>query len=190
MTTRDDGSQEGTAEANTAALSAIARADVLVFGPGSFYTSVLPHVLVPGICHAIVKRKGIPKIFVGNMLECPETAGATLNQMLVAFCTHGRRVIAAADVPAAAFVTHVIANRSATPFQRSVGGRRYLRFDDEDPFLRDAGIHTICRDFEDPWERGTYDAACLASVIGALACAQYQRGCLIRAPTASCVKNV
>jgi len=35
------------------AVTAIEAADWLLFGPGSWYTSVIPHLLVPGIAEAI-----------------------------------------------------------------------------------------------------------------------------------------
>src|SRR3712207_7440794 len=37
-----------------AALTAGAEADWLIFGPGSWYTSVLPHLMVPELADAIV----------------------------------------------------------------------------------------------------------------------------------------
>ena len=69
------------ASANPRVLETVAAADAIVFGPGSFYTSVLPHTLVEGIPAAIAARSGIPKILVGNLRECPETVGVTLNRM-------------------------------------------------------------------------------------------------------------
>src|SRR5258708_25366751 len=40
-------------EANPEALAAIRDADVIVVGPGSLYTSIMPNLLVPGIADAI-----------------------------------------------------------------------------------------------------------------------------------------
>jgi uncharacterized cofD-like protein len=140
----------GTAKANEAVLKAVARADAVLFGPGSFYTSVLPHLLVGGIAQALGARSGIPKILVGNMLECPETVGLSLNRMLEAFLAH-------------AGLTHVLANQSPTPFQRSVDGRRYVAFDAQDAMLRRHGVRVVSRDFEDPWQRGIHEPAALVA---------------------------
>jgi uncharacterized cofD-like protein len=145
----------GHATPNPAVLQAIAAADAIVFGPGSFYTSVLPHVLIGGIARAIAARD-VTKVFVGNMLECPETVGLTLNRMLEAFLKHGS-------------VTHVLANQSPTPFQRTVGGRRYVAFDEQDPTLGRHGLRAISRDFEDPWQRGIHEARGVAAAIAVLA---------------------
>jgi uncharacterized cofD-like protein len=142
----------GTAQANEPVLSAVARADAIVFGPGSFYTSVLPHVLVDGIAPALAARSDIPKILVGNMLECAETAGLSLNRMLEVFLARAR-------------LTHVLANQSPTPFARSVGGRRYIGFNANDPLLRRHGVRAIHRDFEDPWQRGSHEPAALVTAI-------------------------
>ena len=145
----------GEASASEAALKAIAAADALVFGPGSFYTSLLPHVLIAGISQAIAARRTIPKILVGNMLECAETAGLSLNRML-------------GELLRRCSVTHVLANQGPTPFQRSVGGRRYIAFDEREPMLRQHGVRAVRRDFEDPWQRGIHDASLVASVIAEL----------------------
>ena len=40
------------------ALQAIRQADLIVLGPGSLYTSIIPNLLVPGIVDAIRESKG------------------------------------------------------------------------------------------------------------------------------------
>jgi uncharacterized cofD-like protein len=145
----------GPAEANQRALQALARADAIVFGPGSFYTSVLPHVLVPGVARALAQQKA-PVILVGNMLECPETVGLSLNRMMAAFLAH-------------APLTHVLANQSPTPFQRSVGGHRYIAFDAQDPLLARHRVRALGRDFEDPWQRGIHEPALVAAAVEQIA---------------------
>ena len=56
-------------------LSAIADADVLVVGPGSLYTSLLPNLLVTGVAEAIRHSRAV-KIFVCNLATQPgETDG-------------------------------------------------------------------------------------------------------------------
>lgn len=54
-------------KANPKALSAIKRADILIMGPGSFYTSLLPNFLPQGIKEAVKKSKA-KTIYVGNLL--------------------------------------------------------------------------------------------------------------------------
>lgn len=52
------------------ALEAISDADVIVLGPGSLYTSVIPNLLVPGIAETIKKAKGL-KLYVCNVMTQP-----------------------------------------------------------------------------------------------------------------------
>ncbi|MEX2430488.1 MAG: uridine diphosphate-N-acetylglucosamine-binding protein YvcK [Dehalococcoidia bacterium] len=54
------------AAVNQAALDAIADAEVVVIGPGSLYTSILPNFLVPGITEA-VRHSEAPKVLVCNI---------------------------------------------------------------------------------------------------------------------------
>src|SRR5690606_25428060 len=57
------------------ALEAIEAADMIVLGPGSLYTSILPNLLVDGIADAI-RRSSAVKIFVCNVMTQPgETDG-------------------------------------------------------------------------------------------------------------------
>ena len=57
--------------ANPEAVEAILSADVLVVGPGSLYTSVMPNLLVPGIAQAIEESHASLKVFVCNVATEP-----------------------------------------------------------------------------------------------------------------------
>ena len=52
--------------ANNDAADAILEADVVVIGPGSLYTSVIPNLLVPGIRDAL-QRSSATKLFIANV---------------------------------------------------------------------------------------------------------------------------
>ena len=52
------------------AVEEIKKADGLVIGPGSLYTSILPNLLVDGICQAI-KNSCAPKLYVCNVMTQP-----------------------------------------------------------------------------------------------------------------------
>lgn len=59
------------------ALRALESADVVVMGPGSLFTSVLPNLLVRGVAEA-VRRSRAEKVFVVNVMTQPgETDGFT-----------------------------------------------------------------------------------------------------------------
>jgi len=51
-------------------LDALVGADVIVLGPGSLYTSLVPNLLVPGVADAIQRSRGL-KIFVCNLMTEP-----------------------------------------------------------------------------------------------------------------------
>ncbi len=57
------------------ALEAIANADLILLGPGSLYTSLLPNLLVPELVTAI-ERSNSPKLYICNLMTQPgETDG-------------------------------------------------------------------------------------------------------------------
>lgn len=63
--------------ATASAVEAIKNADVLILGPGSLYTSILPNLLIEDIKKAIIESKAV-KIYVCNIMTQPgETDGYT-----------------------------------------------------------------------------------------------------------------
>jgi uncharacterized cofD-like protein len=52
---------------NPFVISAIKKADIIVIGPGKFYTSIIPNFLVDGIARAIRSSKAI-KVFICNLM--------------------------------------------------------------------------------------------------------------------------
>ncbi|MGX6606365.1 gluconeogenesis factor YvcK family protein [Micromonosporaceae bacterium Da 78-11] len=65
------------------ALAAIAEADWLIFGPGSWYTSVLPHLLVPELAAAIVASPA-RRLVTLNLAADNETMGLSAADHLAA----------------------------------------------------------------------------------------------------------
>jgi uncharacterized cofD-like protein len=76
------------------ALEAIEEADLILLGPGSLYTSILPNLLIPQIAHAIARSRA-PRVYVANLMTQPgETSGYALADHLRAIRQHTpRRVI-------------------------------------------------------------------------------------------------
>lgn len=71
-----------------AAVEAIVDADLVVLGPGSLFTSILPNLLVPGIAKAIVDARA-PLVMVANLREQPgETQGLDLTGHLDVLAAH------------------------------------------------------------------------------------------------------
>ena len=70
------------------ALEAIAGADMVILGPGSLYTSIIPNLLVDGIVDAIRRARGL-KVYVANvMTQEGETEGYTLSDHIRAMFQH------------------------------------------------------------------------------------------------------
>jgi uncharacterized cofD-like protein len=69
-------------------LQAIRKADLIVIGPGSLYTSVLPNLLVPGIADE-VKKAQAKKVYICNVMTQPgETDDYTANDHVQALISH------------------------------------------------------------------------------------------------------
>ena len=81
-------------------VQAIHDADVILIGPGSLYTSIIPNLLVPEI-GAAIKASNAPKIYVCNVMTQPnETLGYKASDHVRALVRHiGQGVI-----------THVLVN--------------------------------------------------------------------------------
>lgn len=71
-----------------AAIEAIAQADIITFGPGSLYTSVMPNLLVPEIALALQRSTAV-KIYICNAMTQPgETDGYTVADHVRAIFDH------------------------------------------------------------------------------------------------------
>jgi uncharacterized cofD-like protein len=69
-------------------LPAILNADLIVVGPGSLYTSIIPNLLIPEIVTAI-RTSNAPKIYICNVATQPgETDGYTLDDHVQAIEAH------------------------------------------------------------------------------------------------------
>ncbi|MDR5659376.1 YvcK family protein [Serpentinicella sp. ANB-PHB4] len=61
------------------AISAIKDADIVIMGPGSLYTSILPNLLVEGICEALASKRG-KLVYIPNIMTQP---GETDNYSII-----------------------------------------------------------------------------------------------------------
>jgi uncharacterized cofD-like protein len=85
------------------AIEAIQQADLILMGPGSLYTSVIPNLLIPEIARAIARSRA-PRVYVANLMTQPgETTRYALSDHLRAVQQH---------VPGR-IIDAVVANRQA-----------------------------------------------------------------------------
>jgi uncharacterized cofD-like protein len=72
-------------------LDAIRQADLILIGPGSLYTSILPNLLVSGVAEAIEKSSAT-RVYIANLMTQPgETQGMSLADHVRVIYGHTRR---------------------------------------------------------------------------------------------------
>jgi uncharacterized cofD-like protein len=69
-------------------ITAIQQADLIVMGPGSLFTSVIPNLLIPELAQAVM-NSAAPKVYIANMVTQPgETDNMTLGDHVACLQTH------------------------------------------------------------------------------------------------------
>ena len=82
---------QGSIEPYAPALEAIRAADLIVLGPGSLFTSIIPNLLVPGVVEAIRESKGTT-VFVCGLADVQgETLRLSAREHVEALLDHGMR---------------------------------------------------------------------------------------------------
>lgn len=80
--------QPAEPEATMEALEAIGEADLVVLGPGSLYTSIIPNLLTSGIVEALKKCKA-KKVYIANVMTQPgETSNMGIKDHVMALQDH------------------------------------------------------------------------------------------------------
>jgi uncharacterized cofD-like protein len=108
------------------ALHAVAGADLLVLGPGSWFTSVLPHLLVPELRAAIVASDALRVVVLNLVPEPGETAGFSPEQHLAVLSQHAPELRVDAVVADVAAVPIPQRLRRAARAMLSSGGGVHL----------------------------------------------------------------
>ena len=137
------------------AVKAILDADIVVMGPGSLFTSVMPNLLVPGILQAL-RQTSAKRIYVANVAtERGETDRFSLDDHLKALEAHiGHGVI---DI--------VIANNHISPvFQPPTGVDMVL----PEPSLHYSTAQVVLADVTDDEHPWRHDSQKLAAVVMSL----------------------
>ena len=74
-------------------ISSIENADIIIMGPGSLYTSIIPNLLVEGVVEAIDKSKA-PKVYISNIMTQPgETDNYNVLEHINAIIKHTNKKI-------------------------------------------------------------------------------------------------
>ena len=78
--------------ATPAAVDAIREADLIIYGIGSVYTSLIPNVIIPEISQALHETKGKRVYFANAMTQPGETDGYSVEDHVQALLDHGAPV--------------------------------------------------------------------------------------------------
>ena len=136
----------GDPPATRQAVDALMNADLVVLGPGSWFTSVIPHVLVPGLAAALKATPARRALVLNLAAEPGETAGFSAEQHLHVLAQH-----------APGFTVHdIIVDASRVPSQR-----------ERDQLRRTASLLEASVQFADVSRPGTplHDPAKLAAAL-------------------------
>ena len=79
-------------KASPEALAALAKADLITLGPGSWFSSVLPHVLVPEIVEAINASNAVRVVVLNLSAEPGETTGFSFERHLHVLAQHAPKL--------------------------------------------------------------------------------------------------
>ncbi|MEU1726675.1 2-phospho-L-lactate transferase CofD family protein [Nonomuraea sp. NPDC005692] len=141
---------------NPEALRALGGADLIVYGPGTPHSSLLPSYLTPGLAEAVSGSRAAARVFVVNVGGDHDVQGLTATDLV-------DRTLAYLDDPGneRATITHVLSGRGAgapaVPARVLKGGSW-------------AGARWISADLEDPARpgahRGPRTAEALLAVLG------------------------
>jgi GT2 family glycosyltransferase/2-phospho-L-lactate transferase/gluconeogenesis factor (CofD/UPF0052 family) len=132
--------------ASPAALEALKHADVIIYGPGTFHSSLLPTLMIDGISDAI-RQSGATKIMVVNIVEEADTRGATGAELASGVAAH---------VGEGAY-DYLIAN-----LPQHQGGEGYFTFDEK---TLAGSVKLATRDLEDRTRPGRHRAPVLVQMI-------------------------
>lgn len=134
--------QPDQAKAFPEALRDIAEADVVILGPGSLFTSIIPNILIREIDEALASTTA-KVVYIANIMTQPgETDGFSLRDHMEAFNAHS----------AHRYIGHVVANNGLVPQEilgkyEKEGSSPILATDEDKAYLESMGITLIEDDF-------------------------------------------
>jgi uncharacterized cofD-like protein len=161
------GNESVKAKPNPVVIQEIKNADLIIYGPGSFFTSILPHLLIDEIAETI-SHKNAPKILIGNISSDNETYKLDLEKLIKIFIT-----VADKKCPDQArrkqFITHVIAHLpSRGTNSLDANGESFLSTGNLENFNKQ-GISIIIDDFQYPEMYGYHNPIKIAKYILSIA---------------------
>ncbi len=154
--------EPGSPRATPEAIEALMSADLIVLGPGSLYTSIIPNLLVEGVPEAIIQSSA-RKLYVCNvMTQKGETTDYTVADHLEALLLHAGLGRGTSSIPANRFLEGVMVNVQAPPVDPKLPVS-LVRYDPDR--LRQLGVRPILRPLVSSELPGHHDAGRLATAL-------------------------
>jgi uncharacterized cofD-like protein len=142
-------------------LQAIANADVITFGPGSLFTSVVPNLLVKGISEAIEASPALKVCFVNLMWQPGETINFKASDHVHAIHGHAaRKLLDVAVVNTKPFVAAV---------QSRYAAKKALPVENDMHELEALGLRVVAGEFAQDGKKIRHDSDAIARVATELA---------------------
>jgi len=141
---------------NPKVLRSVEKSELIIFSPGSFFTSILPHLINDELPLALVNNKKAKKVFLVNLVQDSETISFTAEDMMkIIESVAEKRGYKLND-----FITDIIINNHYNQisfFNSKHRKQCYIQMGDLGKYKRE-GINIIIENLEDPWKRGEFDA--------------------------------
>ena len=119
-------------------ITSIYNADIIVIGPGSLYTSIIPNLLVRGVVEAI-KESNAPKVYISNIMTQPgETENYNVLDHVNAINKHTNK-----ELIDYLIVNNEILSEDIFDKYRKDGAQQVLLDESQNKILSDMGIKII-----------------------------------------------
>ena len=140
-------------------ITAINKADIILIGPGSLYTSIIPNLLVKGVTEAIISSSA-KKIYVQNvMTQHGETDGMSVKDHVEAIFEHSDKIFDSIIIN-----NKVLSEDLKKKYQEEYQEQIFLT-DDDKKFLEEEAIDYIEGDCLDGGDYVRHDSEKLANMI-------------------------
>ncbi|HZU28089.1 MAG TPA: uridine diphosphate-N-acetylglucosamine-binding protein YvcK [Bryobacteraceae bacterium] len=148
-------------------LEAIEAADLITFGPGSLFTSIVPNVLVQGIPDAVRRSRALKACFINIMWQPGETIDFRASDHIAAIAEHGGDHL----IDAAVLNTRPISE----PMLQRYAEQRARPVVNDAERIREMGIEVVEEELLSEGEKVRHDPDAIAAVAMRLACRGRQR---------------
>lgn len=148
-------------------VNAIRNADVIIIGPGSFFTSIIPHFQFSELVQELINSNA-PKFWIANIKRSEETHKMSfLDQVNTLEKTVKKATNS--KVKLREIITHIITNTSGSKNFRIGGDYSYFSFDELEKMAKKTKIEILHHNIEDPWRRGEHSPQLTCDLIMASA---------------------